>query len=227
MKQLLVGNQIVRRRLCLIALLFYLGCSAQVDTLSRIENGASPLVGQLVVEGDTIPWTVLDEVLFVPKPTLNDFQARRNYYLLTKKVRRVYPFVREAALRMDSVNISLEGIDRRRQRRKYTKQYQKYLEDKFEPELRKLTRSEGQILSKLIYRETGLPVYEIIKTYRNGFSARFWSMTAWWYDIDLKRPYDPINDPEDQLIENILIRKFISGQLKPARADELERHQRK
>jgi hypothetical protein len=227
MKQLLVGNQIVRRRLCLIALLFYLGCSAQVDTLSRIENGASPLVGQLVIEGDTIPWTVLDEVLFVPKPTLNDFQARRNYYLLTKKVRRVYPFVREAALRMDSVNIALEGIDRRRQRRKYTKQYQKYLEDKFEPELRKLTRSEGQILSKLIYRETGLPVYEIIKTYRNGFSARFWSMTAWWYDIDLKRPYDPINDPEDQLIENILIREFISGQLKPARADELERYQRK
>ena len=227
MKQLLFGNQIVRRRLCLIALLFYLGCSAQVDTLSRIENGASPLVGQLVIEGDTIPWTVLDEVLFVPKPTLNDFQARRNYYLLTKKVRRVYPFVREAALRMDTVNIALEGIDRRRQRRKYTKQYQKYLEDKFEPELRKLTRSEGQILSKLIYRETGLPVYEIIKTYRNGFSARFWSMTAWWYDIDLKRPYDPINDPEDQLIENILIRKFISGQLKPARADELERYQRK
>ena len=227
MKQLLVGNQIVLRRLYLIALLFYLDCTAQVDTLSRIENGASPLVGQLVIEGDTIPWTVLDEVLFVPKPTLNDFQARRNYYLLTKKVRRVYPFVREAALRMDSVNIALEGIDRRRQRRKYTKQYQKYLEDKFEPELRKLTRSEGQILSKLIYRETGLPVYEIIKTYRNGFSARFWSMTAWWYDIDLKRPYDPINDPEDQLIENILIRKFISGQLKPARADELERYQRK
>ena len=152
MKQLLFGNQIVRRRLCLIALLFYLGCSAQVDTLSRIENGASPLVGQLVIEGDTIPWTVLDEVLFVPKPTLNDFQARRNYYLLTKKVRRVYTFVREAALRMDSVNIALEGIDRRRQRRKYTKQYQKYLEDKLEHELRKLTRSEGQILSKLIYR---------------------------------------------------------------------------
>ena len=227
MKQLLGGNRIVHRRLCLISLLFYLGCSAQVDTLSRIVNGASPLVGQLVIAGDTIPWTVLDEVLFVPKPTLNDFQARRNYYLLTKKVRRVYPFVREAALRMDSVKMALEGIDRRRKRRKYTKQYQKYLEEKFEPELRKLTRSEGQILSKLIYRETGLPVYEIIKTYRNGFSARFWSMTAWWYDIDLKRPYDPVNDPEDQLIENILLRKFISGQLKPARADELEKYQRK
>ena len=192
----------------------------QIDTLSMTTESNSPLLGQLVVDGDTVPWSVLDEMLFVAKPTLSDFQARRNYYMLMKKVGRVYPYVREAALRMDSVNLQLEGIDRRRQRRKYTKSYQKYLEERFEPELRKLTRSEGQILSKLIYRETHTSVYEIIKTYRNGLSARFWSMTAWWYDIDLKRPYDPENDAEDQLIENILLRKFISGELVPARADE-------
>ncbi|MCH1455028.1 MAG: DUF4294 domain-containing protein [Schleiferiaceae bacterium] len=192
----------------------------QIDTLSMTTESNSPLLGQLVVDGDTVPWSVLDEMLFVAKPTLSDFQARRNYYILMKKVGRVYPYVREAALRMDSVNMQLEGIDRRRQRRKYTKSYQKYLEERFEPELRKLTRSEGQILSKLVYRETRTSVYQIIKTYRNGLSARFWSMTAWWYDIDLKRPYDPENDAEDQLIENILLRKFISGELVPARADE-------
>lgn len=213
------------RKILLTLLLGWSTLSAQVDTLSRVKDGASPIVGQLVVGGDTIPWSVLDEVLFVPKPTLSDHQARRNYYSLTRKVRRVYPYVREAALRMDSVNMQLEGIDKKRKRRKYTKQYQKYLEERFEPELRKLTRSEGQILSKLIYRETGMPVYDIIKTYRNGLSARFWSMTAWWYDIDLKRPYDPINDAEDQLIENILIRKFISGQLVPAREEERQKYQ--
>ena len=213
------------RKILLTLLLGWSTLSAQVDTLSRVKDGASPIVGQLVVGGDTIPWSVLDEVLFVPKPTLSDHQARRNYYSLTRKVRRVYPYVREAALRMDSVNMQLEGIDKKRKRRKYTKQYQKYLEERFEPELRKLTRSEGQILSKLIYRETGMPVYDIIKTYRNGLSARFWSMTAWWYDIDLKRPYDPLNDPEDQLIENILIRKFISGQLVPAREEERQKYQ--
>lgn len=224
MVKLLVGSPAGRK--LLITLLFgWSTVSAQVDTLSRVKDGASPIVGQLVVGGDTIPWSVLDEVLFVPKPTLSDHQARRNYYSLTRKVRRVYPYVREAALRMDSVNMQLEGIDKKRQRRKYTKQYQKYLEERFEPELRKLTRSEGQILSKLIYRETGMPVYDIIKTYRNGLSARFWSMTAWWYDIDLKRPYDPLNDPEDQLIENILIRKFISGQLVPAREAERQKYQ--
>ena len=219
--------QAAGRRIALsaYALLFSVLLHAQVDTLSKSLRPDGPLTGQLVIDGDTIPWTVLDEILFVPEPTLNDFQARRQYYMLMKKVKRVYPYVREAALRMDSVNMKLEGLEGRRKRNKYVKEYQKYLEERFEPELRKLTRSEGQILSKLIYRETGTSVYDIIKTYRNGFSARFWSLTAWWYDIDLKKPYDPENDPEDKLIENILIRKFISGELVPARQDEQDLYQ--
>ena len=212
-----------------VILAFLCWCTAQaqqVDTLSTTPESSGALMGQLVVDGDTVAWSVLDEMLFVAKPTLSDFQARRNYYILMKKVGRVYPYVREAAMRMDSVNMKLEGIERKRQRRKYTKSYQKYLEERFEPELRKLTRSEGQILSKLIYRETNISVYEIIKTYRNGLSARLWSMTAWWYDIDLKRPYDPENDSEDRLIENILLRKFIAGELIPANTDERIRYQR-
>ena len=220
-----VGNKIGVK--VLFAFLCCLTANAQkVDTLSTSPKTNGPLLGQLIINGDTVAWSLLDEVLFVAKPTLNDVQARRNYYALMKKVGRVYPYVREAALRMDSVNMQLEGIDRKRQRRKYTKSYQKYLEERFEPELRKLTRSEGQILSKLVFRETNTSVYEIIKTYRNGLSARFWSMTAWWYDIDLKRPYDPENDAEDRLIENILLRKFIAGELVPARAEERILYQR-
>lgn len=224
-----VGRRTVvnKLRITLLLLLISVVSSVgqQVDTLSKPMRPESVLAGQLVVDGDTIPWTLLDEVLFVPKPTLNDFEARRNYYMLTKKVRRVYPYVREAALRLDSVNRALDTLDRRRDRRRYTKEYQKFLEERFEPELRNLTRSEGQILSKLIYRETQTDVYDIIKTYRNGLTARVWSLTAWWYDIDLKRPYDPVNDPEDRLIENILIRKFIAGELIPAREDERQLYQ--
>jgi len=217
MEPLVVGRRIV---LSTVLWVFGFNLNGQVDTLSRVEDASSQLMGLLVVDGDTIPWTILDEILFVPAPTLSDFQARRQYYLLMKKVKRVYPYVREAALRMDSINLELEGINGRWKRKKYTKDYQKFLEERFEPELRKLTRSEGQILSKLIYRETGTSVYDIIKTYRNGVSARIWSLTAWWYDIDLKKPYDPINNEEDKLIENILVRKFISRELIPAKEDE-------
>jgi len=227
MKSQVDGRRIGGNGVLLLFVLFGHSLWSQIttDTLSVSNEATGILTGQLIVHGDTIPWSILDEVLFVPKPTLTDNEARRNYYNLTKKVNRVYPYVREAALRMDTLNMQLDGINKRYQKKKYIKGYQKFLEDRFEPELRKLTRSEGQILSKLIYRETGTSVFAIIKTYRNGFSARIWSLTAWWYDIDLKRAYDPSMDPEDKLIENILVRKFISGALIPAHADELQRHQ--
>ena len=210
------------KRIVLSLLTVFMGWSlhAQVDTIRHAGDTTGSSIGVLVVDGDTILWSVLDEILFVAKPTLNDFQARRQYYLLMKKVKRVYPYVREAAMRIDSINMKLDSIEGRRKRKKYVKNYYKFLEEQFEPELRKLTRSEGQILSKLIYRETGMNVYEIIKTYRNGLTARFWSMTAWWYDIDLKMPYDPLHDPEDKLIENILLRKFMTGELIPAKEKE-------
>lgn len=222
-----VGNKIELKQLFLAILIAAAGnlWAQNVDTLSTPLTPSSILTGQLIVDGDTIPWTLLDEVLFVPKPTLTNYEARRNYYTLMKKVRKVYPYVREAAIRMDSVNMQLEDIEGRRKQKRYLKSYQKYLEERFEPELRKLTRSEGQILSKLIYRETGTSVYEIIKAYRGPVSARLWAMTAWWYDINLKRPYDPENDAEDRLIENILRRKFISGELIPAREEERRQYQ--
>lgn len=222
-----LGNRTERKWKVLILSTLFLPLHGQVvDTLSKAPHNNSILAGKIVMDGDTIAWSLLDEVLFVAKPTLNDLEARRNYYRLTKKVRRVYPYVREAALRMDSVNLQLEGIDRKRQRKKYTKEYQEFLEEKFEPELRNLTRSEGQILSKLIYRETGQSVYDIIRDYRNVRSAWFWSLTARWYDIDLKRPYDPETDLEDQLIENILKRSFLQGFLVPAKAEERRLYQR-
>ena len=68
---------IAGKRIVLSLILSAMGWSlkAQVDTLSLVEDASSPLVGQLVIDGDTIPWTVLDEILFVPAPTLNDFSG--------------------------------------------------------------------------------------------------------------------------------------------------------
>ena len=166
-----------------------------------------------VIEGDTIPWDVLDEVLIIPTPTFDNIEARRRYYILRRKVIKVYPYAVLAGDKLDSLNLQLDGIKRNRKRKKHIKKYQKFLEEKFEPELRQLTRSEGQILSKLIYRETGITVFELIKEYRSGWNAFWWNATAMWYDIDLKQPYAPDQNEEDLLIENILKRAIAQGLL--------------
>ncbi len=166
-----------------------------------------------VINGDTIPWDLLDEVLVISTPTFSDAEARKRYYLLMRRVIKVYPYAVEAGNRLDSLNLKLDGMSSNRKKKKYVKQYQKFLEERFEPELRELTRSEGQILSKLIYRETGMSVHDLIKEYKSGWSAFWWDAKASWFDIDLKRPYDPETNEEDQFIEGILRRAFSNGQL--------------
>lgn len=184
------------------------------DTVFIYETRGKIVTPATVIDGDTIPWGVLDEVLVSSTSTEDDLMARRRYYILQRKVMRVYPYAVEAGNRLDSLNLRLDKIKSKRKRKKEIKSYQKFLEERFTPELKELTRSEGQILSKLIHRETGVTTYELISTYRSGWNAFWYNVTANWYDISLKKPYEPDVNDDDYFIETILQRLFQQGKLK-------------
>lgn len=171
-------------------------------------------IDAIVVDGDTVPILVLDEVLFVEKPSFNSDEARRRYYILKRKVMKVYPYAVIAGNKLDSLNLLLADMSGKRKKKRFIKDFQDYLEDKFTEELKQLTRSEGQILSKLVYRETDITTYELISEYRSGWNAFWWNTAAAFYDISLKTPYAPDDVDEDKLIENILQRAFTQGLLK-------------
>ena len=157
---------------------------------------------------------VLPEVLFIQTPTFDSKEAKRRYYKLKRKVYKVYPYVVIAGNKRDSLNIELSKIKSKRKKKRKVKEFQRYIEDNFEEKLKKLTHSEGQILSKLLYRETGITTYELISTYRSGWRAFWWNALANYNDISLKTPYDPETVEEDKLIENVLQKAFASGHLK-------------
>lgn len=171
------------------------------------------IMDAIIVDGDTIPIMVLDEVLLVDKPTFDSRQARRRYYILKRRVMKVYPYAVIAGNKMDSLKLLLVGKNRW-QRKKLIKEFQEYLRQDFEEEIVKLTHSEGQILSKLVSRETGMTTYDLISEYRSGWNAFWWNTVAFFNHIDLKTPYRPLEDEEDKLIEGILQRAFIQGYLK-------------
>ena len=80
-------------------------------------------------------------------------------------------------------------------------------------QLKKLSRKDGQIPIKLIYRQTGFTTFDLIKDYKSGWKA-FWSNnTAKIFDLDLKAKYAPMAVHEDYWIETILYRAFQSGRL--------------
>jgi hypothetical protein len=190
---------------------------AQTDTsvFNYFLKDRNLMVPAIVVEGDTIPVVILDEVLLVAssEPTFVSDEARKKYYQLRRKVIKVYPWAVKAAMAKDTLDARLARAKNKRERKRITKEYQEELEQKFEPELRKLTRSEGQILNQLVYRETGITTYDLISEYRSSWTAFWYNVTANYYDISLKKKYDPESDPQDKLVEQILQRSFRLGLL--------------
>ncbi|MDB4014660.1 DUF4294 domain-containing protein, partial [Flavobacteriaceae bacterium] len=93
-------------------------------------------------------------------------------------------------------------------KKKYTRLVEKYIENELSAQLKKLTRTEGQILIKLIYRETGETVYDLVKKLRNRFRAFSYSSLAKLFDISIKIEYDPYKNDEDAIIEDVLKRAY-------------------
>lgn len=163
-----------------------------------------------IIKGDTIPreYIDLEEVILLNKLHFNTKQDRRQYLILRRKTRKVYPYAKLASERLTTMTLRLKTIDRRRDRKRYTKRIQKYIEQEFSEKLKKLTRTEGQILAKLIHRQTGRTAYKLVKELRTGWRAFWYNTTARMFDISLKEEYNPFEVKEDYLIEDILERSF-------------------
>ena len=142
-----------------------------------------------------------------------DPQAQKEYLMLQNRVYKVYPYAKIASDRLAALNQNMGKLKSNREKRKYFKIVEDYIENEFRDKLKKLSRKQGQILVKLIHRQTGISTYDLIKNHKSGWKA-FWSnTTAKFFDINLKTTYAPYQVNEDFLIETILDRAFASGRL--------------
>ncbi|MEL0174732.1 MAG: DUF4294 domain-containing protein [bacterium] len=158
------------------------------------------------IEGDSIfsSHINLKEVTIYKPINLETNEDLVMYYTLKRKTLKVYPYAKMASERLTKLNSRLTKIKSKRKKKKYTRMLEKFLQDELTAELKRLTRTEGQILVKLIHRETGITAYNLVKELRNGFRAFTYNSVAKIFDISLKREYDPKNIKEDIFIEDIL-----------------------
>jgi hypothetical protein len=138
-----------------------------------------------------------DSLLYVELDAIDVYPERgrkmnyRRYSRLVRKLRKVYPFAREAVIELQKYNEMYENADNERDKRKYVRKVEKELFRRHEDELKKLTISEGRYLILLIDRETGNTSYSIIKEVKGGLPALFWQGVARIFSNDLKEEYDP------------------------------------
>ena len=169
----------------------------------------------IMMEGDSVFRSAieLDEVYLFGRLQFDSYKDKLRYYILRRKTLKVYPYAKLAAERLVALNERLGSIDSRSKRNQYTKLVQGYIEQEFSAELKKLTRTEGQILVKLIYRQTGETAYDLVKDLRSGWRAFWYQNTARMFKISIKEEYHPEEVHEDYLIEDILQRAFAAGDL--------------
>ena len=163
-----------------------------------------------LIEGDSIPASSigLDEITVFPPLSFKSYKEKLNYYTIRRKTLKVYPYAILASSRLDKLNERLAKIKGRSNKKRYTRHVEKYIENELSAQLKKLTRTEGQILIKLIYRETGKTVFDLVKELRNGFKAFSYNSLAKLFDISIKTDYNPDKNKEDAIIEDVLKRAY-------------------
>ncbi|RSC92311.1 DUF4294 domain-containing protein [Tenacibaculum singaporense] len=198
----------MKKLLYIYLLLFVTILNAQIrDTLPNFNDEYI-----LIREGDSL-MIELNEVTVLPKHKFKEKKDILYYYWLRKKVFKAYPYAILAAKRVDSVNSRLTRIKSKSKKRKYIKRIQKYLEEELTAPLKKLTRTEGRILLKLIHRQTGKTAFDNVKELRSGWKAFWYNTTANLFKLSLKSEYKPETENEDYLVEDIIQRAYIEEKL--------------
>ena len=170
-------------------------------------------MGYVLTENDTILNDTIELPEIIVRKEKLDVEARKQFQLLQNRVYRAYPYAKITSERLTALNRGMENLKTEKEKKKYFKIVENYLTNEFEAKLKKLSRKQGQILVKLIHRQTGATTYDLITNLKSGWKA-FWSnVTARMFDINLKTKYDPYENNEDYLIESILVYAFETGRL--------------
>jgi hypothetical protein len=159
-------------------------------------------------------FTVLPDMLFCQvkdsvKMKYQDIQevyTDKNYYkkynTALRRIKKVYPLALFAKEKLVDLETELAQVDKKRQKKKIAKKTNNELKDDFQYVIRDLYIEDGKVLMKLIHRETGMTVAEIIKKYRGKIRSDLIDNLGRIWEQDLDSKYDPTG--EDWIIEKVI-----------------------
>ena len=165
----------------------------------KVANGYR--VPYIIEKDDTIPVINLPEVK-IEETSPDYIKNLQEYYRLRFNVIKVYPYARLAAVKLNEMNARMATMSSDREKRRYRKAVEEQVRKDFEETIKKLSINQGNVLIKLIDRETGHTSYELIKQLKGSFNAFFAQGLAKLFGHDLKDEYDP--QGKDKAIENIV-----------------------
>ncbi len=176
-----------------------------VVSLSAQKSGVTSVNGEYypyMIDdcGDTLIVASLDEIGISSPRTFDNADDYRRYRRYRQYAIVVYPYAKRAIQAFREVEYATQDMKRRHQKH-YARKLQQSLKDDFEEPLKKLSKTQGLILMRMVERELGTPVYYIIKDVRGGLTARYWTTMAGLFGHQLKEGY---HEGEDPILDAVL-----------------------
>ncbi|MEN6589572.1 MAG: DUF4294 domain-containing protein [Proteiniphilum sp.] len=157
----------------------------------------------VILEGDTVACMWLADFIKYSPITFRSTKDRTAYAKLIRDVKKTLPYAKEIAGIITETYEYMETLPNDKARQKHLNRMEKYLMDAYTPKMKKLTRSQGQLLMKLVDRETNSSSYYIIDAFMGSFKAWTYNVFAGLFGNSLKTRYNPYG--EDRVTERVCV----------------------
>ncbi|OKS85290.1 DUF4294 domain-containing protein [Mucilaginibacter polytrichastri] len=176
--------------------------NAQTDlTHPKVGKNDTIKTYMTVLDGELVPWVVTPEVKIVDTRIFTSEADRQAYYRLRYNVMKVLPYAKFASQRYAQLQRDLATTADKGRQKEMINACETQIKDLFNHEIKNLTITQGEVLIKLVSRETGSTSFAMAKDLKGGFHAFMFQSVARIFGHNLKQQYDAANERD---IETIL-----------------------
>ena len=157
------------------------------------------------IDGDTVMMIVLNDVTVFPPMKFKNKKEEEFYWKTVRDVKKTLPYAKLICETLLETYEYIETFPTQKEREDHLKRMEGEVFNQYKPVLKKFTKSQAQMLIKLINRETDQSSYSIIKAFLGSFRAGFWQTFGRFFGVNLKSDYKPDKDRHDAIIERVAV----------------------
>ncbi len=155
------------------------------------------------IDGEEVKMIVLNDVVVYPPLKFKNKKEEEFYWRTVRDVKKTLPYAKLICATLLETYEYIETFPTQKEREDYLKAMETAIFNQYKPVLKKFTKSQAQMLIKLIKRETNQNSYSIIKAFLGSFRAGFWQTFGRFFGVNLKGDFRPEKDRKDAIIERV------------------------
>lgn len=153
--------------------------------------------------GDTCRMTYIKEIVVYPPMKFKDKKDEEFYWRTVRDVKRALPYAKLAFYTLCETYEYILTIPDKKKREEHLKKLESDIFEQYKPVVKRMTKNQGKMMIKLIYRETDQTSFNIVKAFLGSFRAGFWQTFGRFFGVNLRAGYHPDKNREDAIIERV------------------------